>query len=346
MTEKPTLFIVGNSRSGTTMLMRIFNRNAQVHTINETHFFEQLWSPGDRQLFLSREEAEGLLLRLMSRQRDGFFAESNEEYRAECKEIAQSLGVLDLARLDVYKAFLKHEVNAAGKSIACEKTPQHVFYIEEILQNFPNARIVNMVRDPRSVLASQKNKWRRKSLGSASMPASEVARLKANYHPITMSQLWNAAIGAASAFQGHERVTTMRYEDLLNEPEESIKNLCSFCEIEYHQDMLNIPVASSSIRADRSGERGIDASSADAWKDHLTNSEVRIVQRWCGKRMKQLRYKPVEVESATIQYLTTIISYPWKIALALVANRSRLRSLPTAILKRLLGNSSLKLKLS
>ncbi len=346
MSSEPIIFIVGNSRSGTTMLMRVFNRNQQVHAINETHFFERLWEPSDSERYLSREEAEELLMKLISRQRDGFFAEPNEAYRAECHSLAQSLHVLDLSSMDVYRTFLKHEVRGAGKTIACEKTPQHVFYIREILRCFPQARVINMVRDPRSVLASQKNKWRRKNLGSSSMPASEVARLKSNYHPITMSQLWNSAVGAADAFENHPRVTTLRYEDLLNHPETSLKELCSFCEIAYEEDMLNIPVASSSIRADRAEVRGIDNRHTMAWKEHLTENEVRIVQRWCGKAMKRHGYEPVKVESASLPYIASMLSYPWKIAVALIKNRSRLRSLPTAISRRLAHQYSLKMKLS
>lgn len=36
------IFIVGNSRSGTTMLGRILGKSTYVHTFDELHFFEFL----------------------------------------------------------------------------------------------------------------------------------------------------------------------------------------------------------------------------------------------------------------------------------------------------------------
>ena len=36
------------------------------------------------------------------------------------------------------------------------------YHLEEILQFFPNAKVINLVRDQRDVLLSQKNKWKRR----------------------------------------------------------------------------------------------------------------------------------------------------------------------------------------
>ena len=39
------VFVVGNSRSGTTMMGRILGNHPDVYTFGELHFFGQLWSP-------------------------------------------------------------------------------------------------------------------------------------------------------------------------------------------------------------------------------------------------------------------------------------------------------------
>ena len=65
---------------------------------------------------------------------------------------------------EILRAFLHHETKKAGCSIPVRNT-QDVFYIKEILELFPEARIINMVRDPRGVMLSQKRKWQRRSLG-------------------------------------------------------------------------------------------------------------------------------------------------------------------------------------
>ena len=83
-----------------------------------------------------------------------------------------------------------------GGEVACDQTPRNVFYIRDILDAFPEARIINMVRDPRAVLLSQKNKWRRRSLGESALPRSEVVRSWSNYHPIVTARIWRGAVDA------------------------------------------------------------------------------------------------------------------------------------------------------
>ena len=44
----PLFFVVGYSRSGTTLMGQILGLNSEVFTFEEMHFFEQLWSQEDR----------------------------------------------------------------------------------------------------------------------------------------------------------------------------------------------------------------------------------------------------------------------------------------------------------
>lgn len=344
MKRSEHIFIVGNSRSGTTMLMRMFDRHPEVKTINESHFMERFWKASEREHFLKPTEAIEMLLQLMSRQRDGFFAPNNEHYRAECEAMVKNLEPFDFTASEIYRSFLKHETRMSAGLVTCEKTPQHVFYIREILQFFPDARIINMVRDPRAVLASQKNKWKRRKLGSTFMPRRESIRLRVNYHPITMSQLWNAALKASDHYHAHPQVMTIRYEDLLQMPTDTVERICAFTGIDFKEKMLDIPVASSSVRADQPNERGVQAHSLEAWKQHLSDHEIRIVQQWCKAHMAKWGYAPEAVSAASLPYVISFLTYPGKMAMALAMNTSRLKDLSGAIIRRLLPNTPVKLK--
>ncbi len=334
----PTFFIVGNSRSGTTMMMRIANNHSEVHSINEPHFFEKLWSPDDGEKSISRKEAFQLYAKLFTGQRAGFFEPVEkhvESYRSETESI---LGSYDqpLSRLGVYRHFIHYEARKNGKSIPCEKTPQNVFYISEILEHFPNARIINMVRDPRGVMLSQKRKWKRKFLGADFITRREMWRLRINYHPITISKLWNAAIGAVQAFEGEARLMNVRFEDLLAEPEETVKAICNFLGIAYEAEMLLVPHAGSSSEADRKDSLGIKKTRAKGWLDKgLSHTEIGICQRTCKKYMDQYGYEAIDVKSRVLANAWHHLNFPFKIALALIVNVKRMRSIGDTLKRRL-----------
>jgi len=170
------IFVVGNSRSGTTMLGRILGNHEQVFTFGELHFFEQ---QVDAATVTARNEWSEdrcliLLERLLTTARDGFFAKVDAgKYRLDAMRILADAKTRD--PVTVYSTFLFTESAAHGKSIPCEQTPRYLFFVQEILEAFPEAVVINMIRDPRDVLLSQKNKWAsfKSQVGNASFRAAD-----------------------------------------------------------------------------------------------------------------------------------------------------------------------------
>lgn len=190
--DKKIIFVVGNSRSGTTMMSHILGLNKDVYTFQELHFFEQMVSPNRLSQIISKDEVIAIFNRLIAIEVEGFYKQGNIGiYTEESITIFDSYikQEKDFRNIDVYSIFLDYYSHKKNKEIPCEQTPRNLFYVEEILHFLPNARIVNMIRDPRSVLLSQKNKWRRKFMGDDSMPLLEALRVWINYHPITISKL-------------------------------------------------------------------------------------------------------------------------------------------------------------
>ena len=64
------IFVVGNSRSGTTMMGRILGKHPSVYTFGELHFFGQLCAPPFSSE-LPKEEIEELAAQLYCIQREG-----------------------------------------------------------------------------------------------------------------------------------------------------------------------------------------------------------------------------------------------------------------------------------
>ncbi len=334
------LFIVGNSRSGTTMMMRIMDRHPQVHSINEPHFFETMWSPSDQGKTISKTDAKELYTKLFTRQRAGFFESVEEHGHLYSKEIEALLdgwpSERPLTRIQIYGSFLDYEPHTHGKEKACEKTPQNVFYIKEILESFPEARILHMVRDPRATMLSQKNKWKRKDLGATFMTKKEVLRLRMNYHPITMSKLWNAAVQAGHHYSINPAVLEVRFEDLIQHPQDKVRLICEHFGLEFDETMLEIAQAGSSLEADNTADKGIRKKPSRTWKEKgLSDVEVWQCQRICQDYMTKFSYAPVDVRPSSVAILVSYLSFPVKLVGALLFNLNRMRSIVDTIKRRM-----------
>jgi len=331
------IFVVGNSRSGTTMMGRLLGRYPDIFTFHELHFFEQLWTPSDEKHYLSNAEAEKLAARLLCIERDGYLTQRNpERFFEEAQELISQIQPKNITPAAVFQAFLHYEAVKHSKKIPCDQTPRNVFYIGEILQLYPEARIINMIRDPRDVLLSQKGKWKRRTLGAKNIPRKEVFRSWINYHPILISKLWNASIRSAEDFAEDKRVYTVRFEYLLANPEKIVQNICDFLNISFEKSLLEVPQIGSSSSADQPEQKGINPDRAGNWqKGGLNPNEIFLCQKITAVLMERNGYKPVSVEPHPLSLVYSFGSFLVKLTLALLFNFKRMRNITETIKRRL-----------
>jgi omega-hydroxy-beta-dihydromenaquinone-9 sulfotransferase len=203
------------------------------------------------------------------------------------------------------------------------------------LHFLPNARIVNMIRDPRSVLLSQKNKWRRKFMGDDNMPLLEALRVWINYHPITISKLWSSALKVAMRHQNNPNFFHQKYEEFIFTPDKSIKKICDFCGIKFDAKMLDIPQIGSSVVRDRLDKKGIDKSRADSWKQGgLNDTEIYLAQKITKGAMQFFGYEHINVKPNYLYLLYYCLTFPLKIMLSFIINIGRMKNVLEALKRR------------
>jgi omega-hydroxy-beta-dihydromenaquinone-9 sulfotransferase len=336
LTQGP-IFVVGNSRSGTTMVSRVLGKHPRVFTLRETHFFEQLWSSADEERHISEDEAIPLAARLLCVQRDGYLNQGNlDRFYGEAKGLISSMQHEGLTPEEIFKTFLILEANRNSKVIPCDQTPHNVFYLREILDLFPEARVINLVRDPRNVLLSQKRKWKRRFLGAKDIPLKEAFRSWTNYHPITISKLWTASVRAAERHAHDNRVYSLRFEDLVDDPDGAVRTICEFAGLSFDRSMLEVPQIGSSSGLDDPERRGISRERAGNWrKGGLSPTEIFLCQKLTGALMRQHGYPLAWARPNPLRLCLSIVLFPIKTALALLLNLRRMRSIKETIRRRL-----------
>ena len=223
--QRKLIFITGASRSGTTLLSFVLRNHREVLGLKELQYFGQTWDPRESQRHFSRSQSIAAAAAIFACQEQGILsARIAPAHRRSATELVDGLGDASANPAILFAAAVQQLAQAAGKQIPCEQTPRYIFYARALLEIYPAAQVVHMVRDPRAVMASQKMRWRRRRLAAdgVKVPRYQSLRVWVNYHPYTVARLWSQATSAALALAQHPRVTLVKFEDLLQQPEERI----------------------------------------------------------------------------------------------------------------------------
>lgn len=331
------IFIVGNSRSGTTMLGRILGMHSLVHTFGELHFFEQLVETKDLEPNVRWNHNRLLQLAetLLTRSRKGFFATVKPgEFRNDAESLIGATATA--SPRDLYAAFLESVTREAGKMVACEQTPRYLFFAEKILDMYPGAVIINLVRDPRDVVLSQKSKWKRRFLGGESIPLREAIRAWSNYNPYLVCKLWNSNVDKATSIN-HARFLSIRFEDLLEDSERQVRMICDFVGLNFERQMLNTPQVGSSSERDSEDNRGINKERSGGWRRTSMPNRLRGLCEWVSHdRMKRLGYDDfLQHGRFSLAIVLPMLGMPFKLVLALAFNLRRFPNLFSSLQRRM-----------
>ena len=331
-----TIFVIGSSRSGTTMTGRMLNKHHEIFTFNELHFYEQLWKQQDQTEEVNQIEALELLNTLFSTQRDGYFhRKADTKYSGESESILKSLNATSFFAHEIYKAFINYEVSKNEKKIGCEQTPRNVYYVDAILNHFSNPLFIHIVRDPRDVLLSQKNRWKRRKFSENTVPLQQTIRQWINYHPLTIGKLWMGANNKIHLHKNKPYYYIFKYEDFLINSEKEAKLICEFIGIPFYVEMTKIPNIGSSLKQDKPGQLGIDKSKINGWKrGGLNNTEIFICQQICKPIMIENGY---ELEKVTPNIFLLIYYYcifPVMGLMAVIFSFNRIKNIRETIKRR------------
>lgn len=107
-------------------------------------------------------------------------------------------------------------------SVWVDHTPNNVRHLSTLLSIFPEAKAIHIVRDGRAVAAS--------AMPTRIGPSSIIGAAHWWVHNVSYGL-------AAESALGRDRITRVKYEDLVIGPEKVMKGLCSWLGIDYHPDM-------------------------------------------------------------------------------------------------------------
>lgn len=270
------LFVVGCSRSGTTLLQQMLNAHPRIAVAPETHFMPYYAARKDRYGDLGAGDGFRRLVDDIAASAD--FPELGipaETFRAAAAGCPRTFPAVLALLLDLF-------ARAKGADIAGEKTPAHVMYLRELKADFPDARFVHLVRDPRAVVNSRRAEtWGAKDVRENAAFWAE-----------------QAGAGERGARELGRDVVTLRYEDLVAQPGDTLRRLCADLGVAFEPAMLEywkynphlLNVRREPWKANALGP--LRPERVDGWRGCLLPTEVLEIESVAWPLMRRFGYRP------------------------------------------------------
>lgn len=311
------IFVVGTPRSGTTLTARILGRHSHIFMPGETQFFPDIYAKRNTNAGVSESEACGNIFEQLSTLYQKYNEPADQERIERLLSDPETVRRLKTSLGDYRSAFtffMEIQMQSEGKIRWGNNTPKDLFFVEDIIRFYPEAKFIICVRDVRDFLCSYKGKWR--------ITAEEqVERLKKLYHPVVTSMLWKSSMRQIPIIERvvpkNNRVI-LPYEKLVADPQEAIRNICGMIGEEYEPGMLDVTFSNSS---GPSSAKGVYSTSTGKWRHELAPEETWIAQRVASREMQQLGYPLEKVTFSPLRAMACIGMTPVALWRALQANK-------------------------
>ncbi|MEW6002433.1 MAG: sulfotransferase [Nitrospirota bacterium] len=263
------LFIGGHPRSGTTLLGAMIGVHSTCICTPESPFKTDVFNR------LATPDKEKIDIRMVMS-----MIKSHWRFRIWGLEI----GSIPEDEVRTYQELIKWIVRAYARNrgkpdpgIWVDHTPQNIKYADILFSLFPESKMIHIVRDGRAVAASiMPLDWGANSIDRAAH-----------------SWVRRVSLGLIVELGGMERVRRVRYEDLVQEPEETMKGLSSFLKIEYQPRMvegIGFKVPPYTIRQHSLIGQRPEAGRINAWERELKPRQIEIFESIAGDLLLRLGY--------------------------------------------------------
>ncbi|GAA1416490.1 sulfotransferase [Catellatospora coxensis] len=273
--ERP-VFVVGCPRSGTTMLQLMLHAHPRIAIPPETRFL--LGAYTDRASFGDlREPANRRGLAEWITSGKTAFADLGLDPDSVTEEIVSGPPTLGSALGIVFRAYARR----FDRPRWGDKRPAYLNNLGPLLRLFPDAQIVNIVRDGRDCVASLgETPWQQ---------GKDVCHAISDWARAMDSSALARRTLAADSY--HE----VRYERLVADPEPELRAICRFLGEEYDPAMAEpARLAEVAVPSRKSWHRlthePVTTERVGSWRERLAPWQITLCEAKLGGRLKELGY--------------------------------------------------------
>jgi Sulfotransferase family len=308
MQDPNYFFLVGSPRSGTTLLQTMLMRAPGVTMPPELHFIHITYKRRHRMADIRTDQG---------------WTQAINAIKARCQHsdidmdhdlFDELVAATDRNYGDLLRCWLKAIGTPENATTVGEKTPNHCEWISELATMIPEARFIHIMRDPRDSALSQREAFARPALQAA-------VRWKRD---LDMHR-------DCLRLMPESRYTAVRYEDLVTDPQATIKKLCAFLDLEYRDEMLDPSgrdkkgFAAYEEHKLRTLEK-VTSSRIGRYKKKMSAMNIAVIERVCSHTMTEMGYT-LEKKPAPLAWLGIAVQTPLIFIKRILGDRRRQKML-------------------
>jgi hypothetical protein len=269
-------FIVGSSRSGSTLLRLMLASHSRIAIPSETWYLTALVErfPFDRPLQENEiVEATSVMINHYTWPDMGLDA-------AEVRRLVAGLSEVRLR--DLVETVYRCHVKAEGKTRWGDKTPAYIEIIPALAAMFADSKFIHLIRDGRDVAKSfQKQDWNGPWM-------------------LGFTREWLRAVELDMKLGKtplNERILRVLYEDLVLHPEATLRKICAFIDERFEDQMLlwhgkvenAVPIRERKFHTGLG--RDMNPSDVSRWKREMTSREIFVAEALMGIQLSHFGYE-------------------------------------------------------
>lgn len=296
----PFFFIIGRPRSGTTLLQLFFDAHPNVQIPSECLHIGQLFIHYGKIKQWDKDLVEKFMQDFYKTWMFTFDKFNNIQIE---KELRENLSVLNYSM--VCKIIAKNYNSVYNKEellICGDKNPLYSQMFAGIFPIISNSKFIHLVRDPRDTHISLFN--------------TRFVSPSITYN----TRRWLNSVRTLDAYAKvfPNKIYTLRYEDLVEDPEKYLKEICNFLNIPFVPEMLNYLEKKDDITKvafvnDNYKEKyhlsvceKVNNKKVGQYKTRLKPSKIRKAERVAGEWLTRYGYKKQFDKHGLWSFITTL----------------------------------------
>ena len=275
------IFIVGAPRSGTTVLQyRLRNHPRISLPTGESHFFIPLYRIQADYGDLSQLANVRRVLQAMQDQSRDFLETDLHGLTFDIDSLASALHAQGRHTLPaIIAGIFEKNAQGEGKARWGDKTPYYVMHLPKLIEWFPDAQIVHLIRDGRDVALSLFGRQHDFYV----------------YNSYFAAEYWESYVEKGHA-QGRQlapyQYLELRYEDLLAYPQDSMKRVCEFLGEEYTSELFDVVAVDDPGKTPLVHEP-LKASNAGKWRTKMSAFQIRAFESVAGDTLRKFGFEVI-----------------------------------------------------